>query len=251
MQYIHRLALGIGLAWLGATSAAAQDPAGAESNDWDVSFTPYLWVAGTKGDIGVPRGDGAEIDRSFADLMGNLKFAFMGALDVRHGRLVAITDVMYLSVGAKAEGIREPQFVEGKLDTSVFLGTGAVGYRVVDKGPMFVDLFVGGRYSSLKADVELTGPLQTRRRKGSASNVSALAGGRVRVPLGENWGLALYSDVGSGDVKWQALATVQHDFSRHWRVAAGYRHMSINHSKNDFEFDVALSGPIVGVTYKF
>ena len=287
MQYHHGLALAFVLASLGATSAvaatvaatveardrgmageavsnmsavavismtsavAASDPDNPEVNDWDVSFTPYLWVAGTKGDIGIPRGEGVEVDKSFADVLGNLKFAFMGALDVRHGRVIAITDIMYLSVGAEAEGIRDPQFLEGEIDTSVFLGTAAVGYRVVDKGPLFVDLFAGGRLASLKAKVELTGPLQTRERKESATKVSALVGGRVRVPLGKSWGLALYSDVGSGAVKWQAIGTAQYDISRHWRLAAGYRHMSINYSKRDLDIDIALSGPIVGVTYKF
>ena len=75
------------------------------------------------------------------------------------------------------------------------------------------------------------------------------------MPLGRKWGLAIYTDVGSlfsnADVKWQVVGTVQRDFGRHWRIAAGYRHMSINHAKRDLDFDVSMSGPIVGFTYKF
>lgn len=230
-------------------SSESTDPA--PGADWEVAFTPYLWIAGTKGDVGVPRGEGVEIDKSFADTLGNLKFAFMGALDIRHGRFVALSDVMFISVGAKAEGIRNPGFVEGKIDSSVFVGTGALGYRIVDKGPLFVDLFAGARVVSLDVEVELEGPLETRKRDASSSKVSALVGGRVRVPLGERWGLALYTDIGSGDVKWQAIGTVQYDLSRHWRVAGGYRYLKIKHSEDDLDFDVALSGPILGVTYRF
>lgn len=237
-----------------AIAIAAQDSDDPTTKNWEVAFTPYLWVAGVNGDIGVPRGESVEIDKSFSDTLSDLKFAFLGALDVRRGRFVGLTDVIYLSVGAEAEGIRDPQFLEGEIDSSVFMGTGAVGYRVVDKGPLFVDVFAGGRVVKLKARVELEGPLQTREREASATNVAPLVGARVRVPLGAKWGLALYSDgsfTKSSIVKWQAIGTVQHELSRHWRLVAGYRYMSIDHSKRNLDFDVSLSGPIVGVTYRF
>ncbi len=233
----------------GAAVAAQNDRP--DAGEWEVSFTPYLWLAGIKGDIGIPRGEEVEIDKSFTDTLSDLKFAFMGALDVKHGRVVALVDVIYLNVGSDVEGIRDPQFFEGQVDSSVFVSTAALGYRVVDKGPMFVDLLAGARFVSLKADVELTGPLTTRERDASKSNVAALVGGRVRVPLAKNLGAALYGDVGTGSVKWQLLGTVQWDISRHWRLAAGYRHMSIDHDKENFSLDMSLSGPIVGVSYRF
>ncbi len=224
---------------------------------WEVSITPYLWVAGVDGSLDIPRraGDAIEIDRSFTDILGNLKFAFMGAVDVRHGRFVALTDIIYLSVGAEAESVRNPAFLEGEVDASAFVGTGAVGYRVVDRGPLFVDLFAGGRLVALDVEVTLTGPLQTRERETSPSNVSALVGGRARIPLGDKWGLLLYGDVGSlfgsSDVKWQVAGTVQHDLSRHWRLVAGYRYMSLHHDKRDSDIDVDLSGPLLGISYTF
>ena len=235
-----------------ASATLAEDSQTPRDGRWDVAFTPYLWVAGMKGDIGIPRGDNeVEIDKSFADVVGSLKFAFMGTLDVRYDRFVALSDVMYISLGADAEGIRDAQFLEGRVNTSALVVAVAGGYRVVDRGPMFVDLVAGGRLVSLDAKVELRGPLTSRERKASKSNLEGLIGGRVRVPLGKNWGMAIYGDVGTGSVIWQMLGTVQWDISNHWRMAAGYRHMSINHKKDDFKFDVALSGPIVGVTYRF
>lgn len=237
-----------------ATSVAQGDAAAADN--WNVSFTPYLWVAGTSGDIAIPKsgGDGVEFDKSFTDVLGNLKFAFMGALDVEHKRIVFLGDVMYLSVGAKIEGASDPAILEGKVDAKTLLATSAIGYRVVDKGPMFVDLFVGARLMSLDVDMELTGPLQTRERSADKSHISPLVGGRVRFPLGEKWGLAFYADGGgfkSTDVKWQFAGTVKRDLGSHWRLAAGYRHMKLHHESGELDFNVALSGPIVGFTYKF
>lgn len=244
-------AVATGAAGASTALVSAQDP-NADADKWNVSFTPYVWIAGTSGDIGIPRGESeVEIDRSFADTLGNLKFAFMGALDVEYDRFVALADVMYLSVGAKAEGIKDPQFFEGKIDSSVFVGTLAGGYRVVDQGPLFVDIVAGARLVSLDVDLELEGPLTTREADESKSSIAPLIGGRVRVPLGRDFGVALYGDVGTGTVEWQMIGTIQWDISRHWRLAAGYRHMAIDYDKNDLHFDVALSGPIVGVSYRF
>lgn len=243
-----------------AAAAATDDappPATASTDEgWNVAFTPYLWVAGTKGNIGIPRnaGEDVEIDKSFADVLGNLNFAFMGALDVEHKRLVLLSDLMYLSVSAKAEGIQDPAFFEGKVDASVLVATAAVGYRVVDKGDGYLDLFAGGRLVSIDVDVELEGPLQTRRVGASPSNLAPVIGARARIPFGDKWGLALFADAAGlvdSDVKWQLVGTIQRDLGSHWRLAAGYRHMKIHHDTNRLDFDVSLSGPIVGVTYKF
>lgn len=233
-------------------------PATSPSTDdaWNVAFTPYVWVAGTKGDIGIPRnaGEGVHIDKSFADILGNLNFAFMGAVDVEHKRFVLLGDLMYLSVTANAEGIQDPAFFEGKVDASVLVATAAAGYRVVDKGDGYLDVFAGGRVVSIDVDVKLDGPLQTRRASASPSNLAPVIGARARIPLGKKWGLALFGDAAGlvdSDVKWQLVGTIQRDLGSHWRLAAGYRHMQIHHNTSRMDFDVSLSGPIVGVTYKF
>lgn len=226
----------------------------AESDNVDVAFTPYLWIAGINANVAIPRGEGeAEIDRSFTDTLSNLKFAFMGTFDVRYKRFVALADVVYLSVGANAEGIRDPQFLEGHIDSSTFVSTIEGGYRVVDQGPMSLDLVGGVRISSLYTKVELEGPLQERTRKKTVTQVAPIVGARVRVPVGERTAFALYGDVGvsDADVRFQIFGNVQHDISRHWRLMAGYRYMSIRHNKSDFDLDMSLSGPVIGVTYKF
>ena len=50
---------------------------------------------------------------------------------------------------------------------------------------------------------------------------------------------------------WQLMGTVQYDISDHWRLAAGYRHVSVDFDKNNFHADLALSGPIFGASYRF
>jgi hypothetical protein len=67
-----------------ATPAMAQEVDHAPDDRSEIRLTPYLWVAGTDGEIGIPRGDSeVEVGKSFADILGSLNFAFMGTLDVR------------------------------------------------------------------------------------------------------------------------------------------------------------------------
>lgn len=233
--------------------ASSEAATGNSDDRLNVSFTPYLWLAGIKGDVGIPRNnDEVEVDRSFGDILGDLKFAFMGTLDADYRRFVFHTDIIYMNLGADVERVDSLVFTQGEFDAKLLIATGAIGYRVIDKGPMFVDLYAGGRLASLDVDLALEGPLQTREASASPSNVSPLVGGKARFPLGDRWALALQGDIGfDSDVKWQLAGTVQYQLGNHWRAGVGYRHLALHHDKEDAEFDLAFSGPLVAFTYIF
>jgi hypothetical protein len=233
---------------------AVDDPAVEQGNkEWAVAFTPYLWMAGVNGNIAIPRNDSeAEVDKSFADFLADLKFAFMGTLDVKYRRFIVHTDLIHMSLGSDIERPDSLIFTDGEADMKLTIATGAIGYRVVDKGPMFVDLYAGGRLVSLDVDLTLVGPLQTREASASPSNVSPLIGGKARFPLSDRWALALQGDIGfDSDVKWQLAGTVQYQLGKHWQAGVGYRHLQLHHDTEKSEFDIAFSGPLMAFTYIF
>jgi hypothetical protein len=250
-------AYGADLAPLDADAAAAEPlpPPEDSSSSWEVEITPYFWLAGMKGDLDLPRGSGSvDFNDSYSDVLGKLKFVFMGAMDVRKGRFVAMADTIYLNLSADVKGIKDPQFFTGQVDSKLFFSTLSGGYRIVDKGPFYIDLFAGLRYISIDNKVRLEGPLATREGKASGSDLGPLVGARMRVPLGPKWGFVMYGDTGgfaSSDIKWQLLGTLQWDISRHWRAIAGYRHMDVHHKRDDQDFNIALTGPLLGITYRF
>lgn len=246
-------ATGAATAVLSTAGTAAESAPDVSANDWEVSFTPYLWMSSLKGDISIPRAnDEAEVDQSFSDILGDLKFAFMGTLDVNYRRFVMHTDTIYLSLGADVDRVDSLIFNEGEFDAKILILTGALGYRVIDRGPTYVDLYAGGRLASLDIDLSLTGPLQTREASASPSNISPLVGGKTRIALSDRWALALQGDIGfDSDVKWQLAGSVQYQLSNHWRLGAGYRHLALHHDTHESEFDIALSGPLLAVTYIF
>jgi hypothetical protein len=254
MKCIPMAALLVSSALVSSGAAAAVDSADEISNgDLEVSFTPYLWMPAIDGDVGIPRNDDeVEVDRSFSDILGNLNFAFMGTLDANYRRFVVHADTIYLNLGVDVERVDSTIFNEGQMDAKLLIATGALGYRVLDRGPMFVDIYAGGRLVSLDVDLSLQGPLQTREASVSPSNVSPLIGGKARFPISDHWAIALQGDVGfDSDVKWQLAGTVQYELGDHWRAGVGYRHLALHHDTDDSEFDIAFSGPLVAVTYIF
>lgn len=240
---------------IAVSSLAAAETSGTSSSGWEVSFTPYLWMSGMKIDIETPQGENIEVDDSFFDILGDLKFTFMGALEVKHDRFVSVQDIIFISLGSSADGHIGPVPIEAEVDERLVITTHLFGYRVVDEGPMFVDLFAGARFSSIKVDVELNLPQQTVERDTKKSELGPVIASRVRFPLSDKWGIALYGDLGGfgvgADLSWQLMGTVQYEISDRWRLVAGWRHLSASQDKKDFEVDAKLDGPILGVTYRF
>lgn len=224
-----------------------------EADEVEVAFTPYLWMAGINGEVGIPRKqDEVEVDRSFGDILGDLKFAFMGTLDVEYRRFIVHADTIYLNLGADVDRVDSPIFSEGEFDAKLLIATGAVGYRIVDQGPMFVDLYAGARLVSVDIDLALEGPLQTRKASISPSNVSPLVGLKARFPLSDRWAFGLQGDIGfDSDVKWELAGTIQYRLGDHWRAGLGYRHLALHHDKDEGEIDIAFSGPLIAFTYIF
>ena len=247
------LALASCLGFAGTATAAEPDSARESESGWQFAATPYVWASAISVDMDLDDHGSVDSDTSFTEILGDLKFVFMGAFEARNDRFVMITDIIYLSVGSEADG--PAGFVDADVDLATFIGTAVAGYRVVEEGPLFVDLFAGGRVTSIDAEVELTGPFQSVESDASKTRVSPVVAGRFRLPLGERWGVAVYGDLAgfgiTSDLPWQLLGTVQYDLSNHWRLAAGYRHVAVETETGNSDVDVALSGPILGFSYRF
>lgn len=240
-----------------ATNADAYIEASDQAGDsgWEVAVVPYIWASGVSADIQTPQGENIDVDQSFGDILGDLKFAFMGALDVRKGRFVAVQDIMFLSIGTSADGEIGPGLVEADVDLKMLFVTPLAGYRVIDQGPLFLDVMAGARISSMKADLSLTGPLQTVERDSSETKISPIIASRFHAPLGGKWGIGIYGDLGgfgvTADISWQLMGTVQYEISDHWRLGAGWRHFVAHQDKDGFDIDLAMDGPFLAFAYRF
>jgi len=109
-----------------ATSDAAQPPEAGPPDaqapakkKWEFATIGYIFFAGAHGKT-TPRDPFAPVtlDLSFHDVLKAFKFAFMGAAEARHDRLVFLGDLMWVHLG-ESQGlkIRDVNFADVKIDS--------------------------------------------------------------------------------------------------------------------------------------
>jgi hypothetical protein len=249
-----------------ASEVAAADPPSAPatktteatdaSKEWEFSTVTYLWAASVHGDSDISPLPTADVDLKFSKVLKNLKFAFMGAAEARHDRLIFLGDLMWTHLGAsEGVGVRDPDFLKAKLDLKTLAVTGLAGYRVANEGPVVVDLFAGGRVNNSTTELKLAGPNREARAKVSETWVDPVIATRLFFPAGGKFGVTLYGDIGGvlwgSDFSWQGVATVDYRLSHKMMLAAGWRYFKVNYDTHDFRYNIAQSGPILGLRYTF
>jgi hypothetical protein len=226
------------------------------SKKWEFSTVTYLWGASVHGDSDISPLPTVDVDLKFSKVLKNLKFAFMGAAEARHDRLIFLGDLMWTHLGAsEGIGVRDPDFIDAKLDLKTLALTGLAGYRVANEGPVVVDLFAGGRVNNSTTELDLAGPNREAHAKVSETWVDPVIATRINIPLGGKFGMTLYGDIGGvlwgSDFNWQGVGTVDYRFSRKLMVGAGWRYFKVNYDTDDFLYNIAQSGPFLGLRYTF
>lgn len=244
------------------TSAESVEDGGLASSSapdsgWQFSASPYLWMSGMKGDMGVVEAiEPVAIDLSFGDILSHLKFVLMGGFDARKDRFVAAGDIQIVSLSAsKNIDIREADFLDAELKQKTFFGTATAGYRVIDQDRLFLDLMAGGRINYAKTELDLQGPQRSFSGSKSKTWFDPIIAARFQAPLGQRLALQTYGDIGGFGVgshlTWQLLGVVEYNLSSHWSLYGGWRHFDVDYDHKGFVFDAAIDGPILGATYRF
>lgn len=224
---------------------------------WTFTVTPYFWMAGISGDIGVRRAGPADLDISFSQLFDHIDWSpppAMIAGEARNGRYALFTDFLYM--GLEAEGsLPGPLPVSADLGFDLLLWTFGGSYRVVDGGSATLDVLAGGRLWSLDADLAIHGPVGGVDASGSKTWVDPLIGVAGGVDLGNGFGLHGEADIGGfgvgSDIDWQVQATLQYQYNDTVTLEAGYRYLSVDYDNDGVVFDVAFQGPVIAARIHF
>ena len=232
-------------------ASGAQPPAPAKKK-LEFATLGYVWLAGAWGKTDVT-GPTPPVDLKlpFGKVLKAFKFAFMGAAEVKYDRLVALGDLTFIHLDAhKGIGVRDPDFLEAELDSRTAEVTLVGGYRVVNEGPVIVDLLAGGRMNWFKANLQVNGPNRELDGEKKKSWFDPLIAARLGAPLGGKWGLGVYGDVGGfgigSHVTWQLAPTVTYQINHKMSVGAGWRYYKVNYSTgDDFLYNVHQSGPLI------
>lgn len=248
-------------------------PALAESRNWALQISPYMWAAGLKGNISPFRqGPSIGVEKSFSDVLDNLNFGGFVNVWGRHDRFVFSGDIMYVDTTDSHGAGPLPTFqlpggivvpagtsVDAKVDTKQFTATLQGGYRVVDTPGFTLDALAGARFWHISNDVTLTvglgGGSVTRSYGENFGWVDPVIGARAFLPVTEKLSLQAQADIGGfgagSKLTWSVLATANYVINEHFSASLGYKVLDVDYDHDGHVFDTRLSGPVLGMTYRF
>lgn len=244
LSAVPGLALGTVLGW--AAPALAQD-----GRDWNIQVTPYVWGVGVSGDLTpVQGGPTVEFDESLSDVLENLDSAFFLSAYARSGRFVLLGDISASS--SSREGLVPPGIpAEGEVrQRSVTL---AAGWRTVENPRVTLDLLAGIRTWDI--EVEAAAPVVGLSASRDVNFTDPILAARANIPLAPRLSAILYGDFGGfgagSDQTGQVVATVNYAVSEKFYVSGGYRWLHVDYDSDGTAFETTMSGPLLGITWRF
>jgi len=245
-----------------AATPEASTPSQTVASDWALQITPYLWATGVKGKVS-PFGVGptVNIDRSFSEGRDGLNIAGFVNLWGRYDRFVVSADMMYTDTSDEntywfpGTSLLPPFEANGKLNTKQFMATVQGGYRVVDTPAFTLDALAGIRLWHISNEITASGLGRSVSYDESFGWVDPVVGARVFFNLTDRLSVQAQGDIGGFDVNsdltWSFLSTANYTFTEHLSLSAGYKIVDTDYEKDGHVYDTRLSGPVVGLTYRF
>jgi hypothetical protein len=220
---------------------------------WQNHISIYGWLAGLDGTAKYPIENQPDVEVDASDILEDLEMVFMGTYEGRYDRWSLIIDTVYLDLGDS--GTTETRFGSTSvgLDISSWVVHGGVGYDLVHTDRALFGVVGGVRYLSLDAeiDAEIAGtPGQSRSDNESLTD--GIIGIRGQFSINEHWFLPYYADIGAGgsDLSTQLFAAIGYRY-KWFDVKLGYRFLYFDLGDDRFMEDLQISGPVLGVGFKF
>lgn len=262
---------------LAAAAVLALAPAIAiaeNTDDWHVTAGVYAYlpsITGTSNFSVPPSNSGSTASVDIDQILSNLKFVFMGAVDARKGSWGAYADLIYMDIGDTKTGSRSlllaggrlPAGASGDLDYSLSGSVMTFGayYRGVSSPGFVADFIVGARVLDLEQSLgwslqgDVAGiPVLDRagQRENGLTNWDAIVGIKGRYTFGESgkWFAPYYLDVGAGNsgLTWQGMAGVGYAFG--WGdLFASWRHIEYDMEEGEVLDSLAFSGPAFAAVF--
>lgn len=242
--------LSIALA-VGLSAGAAH----AQENDWSYSASIYAWVPGLDATVQTPFGE-LQNRSSGGSVLDNLDMAFMGSFEARRARWSFLIDAVYADLSTSKDTPFGAAFSQADIETKLSAISGYALYRSYDTEKLQLDAGLGVRAFSVDLDTRFKASgLENDRTFGGDRNWALpLVAVRAHAPITDKWFVTGLVDYGqtSGDVStWQGVATVGYQFNPVWALRAGYRYMELEQEIGGMDADLALQGPLIGLSAKF
>lgn len=241
------------------TSPTMTAPAAA-APEWTITVSPYLWATSLDGDAAV-LGHKRAVVIPFRDTAKDLKFGFMGAVEIQRGKLGFYVNGQYADIESQ-DNFRRLDIGIGSRMT--VLAAGAF-YRILESplggstlhgAPRVfaLDPLVGVRWTRLTGSIRVAG----FGRSESESWLDPYVGARATLDLDERWNLTAEADIGGFGVgsrlTYNAQAYLGYRttlFGRPTMLRAGYRALYQDYREGGFLWNVTQHGPVLGASMQF
>lgn len=237
-----------GVLLLGSQSALA-----AVGGGWQNEITLYGWYAGIDGKVQAPTGAESDFSVEASDILEDLEFMLMAGYEGRYERWSVIVDFVYLDAGDNADIPTRAGSANVDLNVSSYLVHGGVGYDLLQGDNGVLGVVGGVRYLSLDVDYDASVQgMQLFSSSRSDSLTDGFIGLRGLIMFNDKWFLPYYADIGAGGSDWsyQLFAAIGYRFG--WGdIRFGYRHIGIEMGDDMIMEDLQLSGPLLGLGFRF
>jgi len=235
---------------------AGADPGGGDQ--WRFQLAPYAWLAGQNGEVAtLPGLPPVDIDVDFwDDILGNINGALFLVGEARKGRYGAFLDAAWVDIEFEND-TPGPVFSSVSSRTKSWLVSAAGVYGIIEKPQAFLDLIAGVRYWSVESILSLgAGAKPARSVSNKKDWVDPLIGlkGRSFIKASDFFvsGNVSIGGFGAGsDFMWDVNANLGYQWTETFSTVLGYRYMDVDYAKDDFVYDIAQSGPVLGLSWRF
>ena len=241
----------------------------AKPDDWQFKFLAHGWLPlRIKGDV-TTGSNITSLDITLSDILDDLKMVAEGGFELSNDEWSFLVWGVYFNIASDVNTRVGPANFDTAIGFEATIVDMALAYRVGDwalgdsKTANFsLDLLAGIMVWDIEIDIHERGPLgfDPMVREVDAW-VDGIIGGRFVFDLSEKFSAEFRGDVGGfgigsgSDLTWNITLMGEYKLSPTMSLAFGYRYLDVDWSKGSgsskLEYDLAIHGPIMGVTIEF
>jgi hypothetical protein len=251
LMMLRKALVSIAFSWVFVAAApwAAMAQEGVQEGGWKTTLSPFFWGTGLKGKTIIGQTE-QDIDADFGDILDDLEMGAMVDVRFELERCAIQSNLVWAALESDTDtaGIH----VEVEPNLVIFELNGR--YRLTDNW----ELLGGIRYYDLDVDINASGAATFSTSVGK-SWVDPNIGIVFSVPLSDRWSFKARGDIGGiivgSDLSWQFWGLFDYRFGESSSVVFGWRHLDWDYKTSEglsrFEMDTYMTGPVIGVRFRF
>lgn len=231
----------------------------AAEENWQYQLSPYLWFAGSKGDVasisGAPK---VSFELTPSDALEDNEVSFMLIFQAKKNGRGYFIDGQYTDTRSDFDLVPELG-LKARNTSKNTLVSAAYVHELMNDNKRVVDAFAGLRYWNVESILEFKGGLGLlagTKLKSTEDWFDPMVGIKGQSPFGDSnffstaWLAVGGFGVGS-DLFYDTSINVGYQWNKSIDTTLGYRLYDVDYRDGDYLYDVKNSGLMLGLSWKF